>query len=58
MTHDDSNEDKEGARPGPDPERLKLDEDDWTAAVRKVLKGEKPSEDDASGAQAEEGEDE
>ena len=28
--------------PGPDPDRLKLDEDDWKEAAKKALKKERP----------------
>jgi hypothetical protein len=33
-----------GKKPGPKPERLKIDEQDWTEAVRKVVKKERPPE--------------
>lgn len=42
MTKGDGKQNK----PGPAPERLKLDEDDWTEAVRKALKKGKPAEDE------------
>ena len=31
-------------RPGPDPEHLKLDEDDWKEAAKKALKKERPED--------------
>lgn len=31
-------------RPGPDPERLKIDEEDWEDAVKRALEKEKPEE--------------
>lgn len=36
--------DKKHPPPGPNPEHLKLDEDDWTEAVKKALGKKKPRE--------------
>lgn len=46
-------------RPGPEPERLNLDEDDWHEAVRKALegKGKKPPEDGPPEGQEDEADD-
>lgn len=46
----------EKAHPGPDPERLSLNEEDWREAVRRALKDEKPPEDKSSEGQDEEDE--
>lgn len=31
-------------RPGPDPERLRIEEEDWENAVKRAIKREKPAE--------------
>ena len=44
FANDDSNADATGKRPGPKPERLKIDREDWEQAVREGLEAERPVE--------------
>ena len=42
------NDEKETGRPGPEPDRLKIDEKDWREAVKKALETPSPSDKDRS----------